>query len=364
MYQNKLNIINRPDRTKEQPRDPNKFWLDKNENTDQILNRKLKSLLKKISSKYIYSYPDIGNLYLLLSKYLRVNYKNLLLTHGSDGAIKTVFESFIEPGDHVIISNPTFAMYQAYGELYRAKIIYANYKIKKKKIFLDPNEIIFLLKKYKPKLLCIANPDSPSGQIIPELKLKKIINFCKKINTKVLMDEAYYLFYNKSLLKHIFKFHNLIICRSLGKAWGLAGLRIGFLVSNSKIITYLNSSKPMYEINNIAVYLFSEMLKKKNIKLVQESARRLLDAKKYFLNEIRKLNIFEFLDTKANFVHINFGPYREKIVNNLSKIAYIRDKQDFKYLKNYTRITLTNKNNFLKILKLIKKTIKFNGQTN
>ena len=84
--------IKRPDWTKQFVRDKSKVWADKNENSDQFIGALNLSYIKKIDKNHIFAYPDLGDLYFLLSRNLKINYKNILITNGADGAIKLVFE--------------------------------------------------------------------------------------------------------------------------------------------------------------------------------------------------------------------------------------------------------------------------------
>ena len=88
----------------------------------------------------------------------------MLLTHGSDAAIRSVFEAFIINGDSVLITKPTFAMYEVYSKIYEANNLLINYLPSEEGPILKLETIITYLK-HKPKLFCLPNPDSPTGHI-------------------------------------------------------------------------------------------------------------------------------------------------------------------------------------------------------
>ena len=224
-----------------QQRVTSKIWLDKNENNDDYLKKRYLSIFKKIQFADISAYPDLTETYKKVSSFLNLNPKQIYLTAGSDLAIKSTFEAFVSSKDKVLITNPSYAMYEIYCKLFNAKIISVDYTFNNKKPYLDINKIIFAIKDQKPKLICIPNPDSPTGQIINKKNLEKIINVSKKNKGLVLIDEAYYLFYKKSLVSSIKKYSNVIITRSASKAMAIAGLRVGILISNPSLIWSLNS---------------------------------------------------------------------------------------------------------------------------
>ena len=132
----------------------------------------------------------------------------------------------------------------------------------------------------------------------------------------------------------------------------MSGMRVGYLISSKEIISTINEKRPLYEINNIAANLFYNSLK--NHKQMYKSVQRLQKGKKFFLKNIKKLG-FKTFDSFANFIHVDFGEDRKKILNGLRKIIYCREYENHKSIKNFTRITLTTVRNFKLILSTIKK---------
>ena len=102
----------------------------------------------------------------MLSEYLKVKPDNILLTYGSDGAIKIVYDAFLKSGDKVLRLNPTFAMYSVYPQMYNCKDIKLEYKNKNDEPYIDVKKLIKLIKKYKPKILSLANPDSQQDKLL------------------------------------------------------------------------------------------------------------------------------------------------------------------------------------------------------
>jgi histidinol-phosphate aminotransferase len=333
-------------------RNINKMWLDKNENTDKNLSVFIKNILVNLKSYTLNSYPELSKLYLRLAKFIKVSPKNILLTQGSDGGIKSVFETFVNPKDYIIRTEPTFAMYSIYSKIYKTKEILINYR---KDFSLDVNLIIKNLKLKKPKLLCLPNPDSPTGQVISEDKINLILRVALKNKTFVLLDEAYFEYYKKTNILKINKYPNLIVVRTTAKAYGLSGLRVGYLVANNNIITKLHQTKPMYEINYLGAEIFYNLLSKKNNNFIKKIVNNHLAAKKYFVNEIKKMK-YKVTKTFSNFIIVDFDLDTSKILLKIRKICY------FKYynngiLKGKVRFSLTDIQNFKKIIKTIKKAL-------
>ena len=134
-------------------------------------------------------------------------------------------------------------------------------------------------------MIILANPNSPTGTVINKKKILDITKKAQKYNIPVIIDEAYYGFYNYSFIKEINKYKNLIILRTFSKSYGLAGLRAGYLISNKSIIKELFKFKPMYEINSIACKVLEIFLKHKDLE--KSFIKRGVGWKKLFSKRIR-----------------------------------------------------------------------------
>ena len=345
--------VKRPDIFKEIKRDPKKLWLDKNENIDENLLTFVKKnthLTKEILS----SYPNLSSTYKKIANFYNVNKYSLLLAHGSDGGIQNIFQALIKKNNHVVLSSPTFAMYNVYAQAFDAKISYIKYFVNEKGILsLDIDNLLKLLKK-KPKLFCLPNPDSPTGSSLNDRLLDKIFKICEKNGCYILVDEAYHLFYRSSQIKKINTYKKLIVVKSFSKAFGLAGLRAGCIIANIETINFLKSFKQMYEINHFCSAVLDNIFTKKGINIIKRSISEKKEGKRVFVNFLKKNN-FNFFESEGNFIHVNFGINKKKIINELKKICYFRENDVLLPKKGYSRFTLTNIKNFKKIIKAINK---------
>ena len=113
--------LNRPDWKISQKRLPNKLWLDKNELFLNSHINEFKKILKKIRTFNLSSYPDLSNLYKQLGNYTKAKMDQLILTNGSDGGIRMVFDLLTNQKDKILILNPTFAMYEIYCKIYKLR---------------------------------------------------------------------------------------------------------------------------------------------------------------------------------------------------------------------------------------------------
>lgn len=341
----------RPDWTKGVPRDTRLLWLDKNENTDPILAGITSRVLSDIDPSTIFTYPECTPLYNKLSNDLGVPANCLLLTHGSDGGIRSVYEAFINPGDVVVHTVPTFAMYAVYSQMYDANVFKLEYRDSENGPLLSLTEFIEAIKRVRPKLVCLPNPDSPTGTVFAPEELREIIEACGSVGALILIDEAYYPFYSETCLPWIEEYHHLAVTRTFAKAWGLAGLRIGYVAACPEMIQLLHKVRPMYEVNTIAVAVVEKMLDYKDE--VLKSVERLNAAKSEFLETMRGLGLRTF-NSEGNFMHVAFGKYASEVHSSLKNMVLYR--QDFSQpcLKGYSRFTSTTKECFKPVIERIK----------
>ncbi len=322
--------------------------LDKNEKIDNFSKNLVNILKNQISSNLLASYPEVSDLMNLISKNLKMNPKNFLLTAGIDGALKIIIEGFTREKDKVVILEPTFAMTKIYCEIANLNILKVDYD---KNLKLNIDKLIHYINQ-KPKLVILSNPNSPTGTVIDDKYVSKIMKITKNKNIPLIIDEAYYEFYGKSLINNLRSNKNLFILRTFSKALGIAGARVGYIVSSKKNISYLSKFKPMYEVNSIGIVIAKLIIKNKNI--VNEYVKKTLLAKKKILNYLRQ-NRIDFKKTETNFILIDKKKIKKNIFNICKKNnILISDKIFF---KKYLRITVGPINQMKTFLNIFKRNI-------
>ena len=231
--------------------------LDKNERVIAFEKKFLKFLKSKIDTFNLSAYPSTDKIKKLIAKKIKVNEKMIYMSAGSDVSLKTCFELFTNKNDQVIIIEPTFGMVNVYSNLYGLKAIKIGYN---KNLILNYKKLFKSISN-RISLIVLANPNSPTGTIIPEKTMLKILNKTKNKNIPLVIDEAYEGFYSKSYVKYIKNYKNLIITRTFSKSFGLAGLRAGYAVTNYDYSSLLNKYRPMYEINSLSCLAIEFCLK-------------------------------------------------------------------------------------------------------
>ncbi len=341
----------RPNWTLNNSRDPNLIWLDKNENNDPHYIDFTKSLLSEMSAESLYTYPETYSLYKKIAKYTEAPIESILITQGSDGVIRSVFETFINEGDVVLHTSPTFAMYSVYCKIFGVKSYTLNYGKSSEGPHLCFDDILKAITELKPKLFCLPNPDSPTGTAYSFEQIEKIVSLSSRQNTIVLIDEAYYEFYGNSASSLIYKYKNLIVARTFAKAWGLAGLRIGYSLACPELTDFLHKIKPMYEVGNFSVTFTNRILDFQSE--MDKSVNRLLEGKKIFKSTMEEFG-FRVLNNHGNFQHVDFGEKKTSIHKNLSTLVLYRKDFSDECLSGFSRFSIATKEIFSKVIFRIK----------
>jgi len=346
--------LTRPNWTNQKHRSLDKLWLDKNECSDPEMNKIVEQSIKKIPSSSVFSYPDLDVLYGKIANFSDVLPDNILLTAGSDGAIRACFESCIQPGDVVILSRPTFAMYEVYSKIYGAKVVWLDYEKSSKGPKLDVYKVVNTIRKVRPKMVCLPNPDSPTGTVFSLEDMRKIINATQATETLMLVDEAYFPLYPKTVVPFINEYKNLVVARSFSKAWGAAGLRVGYAIANKELITLLHKQRPMYEIGNVSAKTIESLLDYEHE--MRLSVDRINAGKRYFQDSMKEIGLHSY-ESYGNFVHVKFGKYSEDVHKSLENKVYYRKDFNEPCLKSYSRFSSTTIDIFKPIIKCINEVV-------
>ncbi len=275
----------------------NSLRLDKNERLMPFPAKAWTEFQASIRPEDLSSYMDLEPTYARLAEILNVSRESLLITHGSDLAIKTVIESTIAHEDEVVLTVPGFAMYDVYtrlqGGIIRSVPVRDTWAA-------DVGAIISQLSQ-RTKLVVVENPNGFLGTSIIGTELATLAQSAADVNSLLVIDEAYAgmsdmtadsVLLNKS-------YQNVVIIKTFSKLQGLAGLRFGYLYGRPEVIDALSAVRPMHEISSLtsraAIWVMNHP------EMQEDYVAELRISKKYLINEAYKLG-FTVRNTDANFV--------------------------------------------------------------
>ncbi len=279
-------------------------------------------------------HPETGVFYEKLAKRIGLPPEQILVTAGSDAAIRSAYEVFVSPGDEVVVLNPTFAMYEVYVNVFAARLVAVDYDSELK---LSVERLLSAISS-NTKLVAIANANSPTGTAFSREELKTIIAHASSRGAAVLIDEAYYPFHRETTLDLVLEADNLIVTRTMSKAAGIAGMRVGFAASSREIAPALFAVKPMYEITTISALLGEYILD--HYERIDAYAAEVREGRQWLAEFFRKMG-FHVPESHANFIHVDFGPRKESIIAALGKNNVLfKESFDHPALSRYCRFTV------------------------
>jgi histidinol-phosphate aminotransferase len=209
----------------------------------------------------------------------------------------------------------------------------------------------------KTKLIFIANPNNPTGTYVNKYEFKKFLNELPD-NVLLVMDEAYDTFIDVDDFPESLSYigdKNVIVMRTFSKAYGLAGVRIGYAVANPVLISFMEKARQPFNVNMLAQVAAIAALSDKEF--LRQTRELVLSGKKYLYEEFKKLGL-SYVLSEANFILIDVAQDGVGVFKEMLKCGVIvRDMQQYG-LKNYIRVTVgTAKENktFIKALKEVLK---------
>lgn len=326
--------------------------LDRHEKVDNWSKNIYHNIISK-SKNYIFStHPDLSSLYKTLSKFLKISEKNFIVTSGIDGATKQIFETFIKPKDHVIYLNPTWQMYEVYSSAFKAKSLKLD--IDKKNFKINFKQLSSYMLK-KPKVFFLSFPNSPIEVSISNKEIQNLINLCNKYNCLLVFDEAYHGFGSLSQINKYKKNKNIIINRSFSKSFGLTSIRLGYLISNIKIISRIQTKRLAYETNIFSSITAQHFIK--NYKIVKDYNNEIIKSREWLKNVLNDKNIeCHAINSMQLLIRLD----RQKIKNIVSKLNKLKIYVKGPLLKPFDDtfvVSIGKKNTMLKFYKSLLRVI-------
>lgn len=296
--------------------------LDSNEIYLEMDEKILMNMKSCLTSTPLHRYPtnDMKTIKELYADYAGTESKNIIVGNGSDEVIDLVISKVIKPGKKALSLGPDFVMYDFYVSRFGGEL--KTYDIGNSMNF-NVDEFIALGKEENADLIIFSNPNNPTGIGVDLESIIKILETFK--DKTVLVDEAYYEFYGKTMIPYINKYKNLIVTRTLSKAWGLASLRVGFLISHEENVNELINYKIPYTISSFSQNLASIVLRYpqnvlKNANLIMEQREELYkNLKEIEKNAAMKI---QFYPSKGNYI---FGrtPHKEALIKGLENVGIV-----------------------------------------
>lgn len=269
--------------------------LDSNENfvINKQLQQELIDLAKKNSDVREYPLGKAEKLIDSLSRYLQIPTSMIGIGNGSDQILDLFLSNFASKKTKILTSNPTFGFFEERCKLYSIPTIKVPFSKNMTLSFDD-----FASGAKNADILYLDSPNNPTGF---QFKKEEILELIKKFQGVVIVDEAYGEFSDYSVASFTKKFDNLIVVRTFSKTFGLAGLRLGYVVANKKFIdVFSRVLQYPYPLNTLAIE--AGILALQRTKQIQDAIKTIKEERARIIKKLRESGAFDVFDSKANFV--------------------------------------------------------------
>jgi len=309
-----------------------KLRLDFNENTVGCAPGVVRALRRALNPDWLSRYPEYEEGRAVLAEYFGVSKDEMLISNGVDDAIKLICDTFVDPGDKLVVPAPTFPIYQFFQNVAGGRTALVRYD---ENLRLPVERILDAINS-RTRWVALANPNNPTGTMIPKGDLRAILEAAPR--TLVLVDEAYFDFSGSTVLSWINKFPNLAVSRTFSKAFGLAGLRIGFLFANRELLGLLRRAHAVFAVNSLAVACALEAIQHEDY--VRRYAKMVQTNRALLCRRLDRIGV-TYAPSAANFVFIRVGSKAPEIARRLrEQDILVRDWSYDPHLKGYLRITI------------------------
>jgi histidinol-phosphate aminotransferase len=326
--------------------------LGSNENPLGVSEKAAEAVKKNVNTIYQYPESNQEDLKEKIADYAGVKASNIII--GGDGAdeiLDILGKTLIEPGDEFIVHIPSYMYYEFTLKIHGGIPVYAKWDVDENK--LDVQSVLDAISP-KTRIIFLCTPNNPTGGLIDKKDIKKVL---ENKDILVVVDEAYFEFSEVDNVDLLSDYNNLLILRTFSKVFGLAGMRIGYAISNHELIDYMHRVKPVFSLTKLSyVAALATLDDKEYIKTSTEIG---IESREYLYKNMLKFDKIRVYPSKANYILVDIretGITSEKFSKELLKRGVIvRDCKSFKGLDEYyIRVsvgTLKEDSKFIEILK-------------
>jgi histidinol-phosphate aminotransferase len=306
--------------------------MNQNENPYDIPDSLKEVVLREMRYRNWSRYPEYNpwELREKIARRLTLNAEQVILGNGSNSLIYAAVTALVSAGDPIVLSPPSFSLFEMVANIFQAKTV----SIPLNTDFSYDEEAL-LKAVASTKLSIFSSPSNPTGQTMDLRILEKIL---KRTPGLVLWDEAYGEFCEKTAVPLLSQYPNLLILRTFSKAFGLAGLRIGYLMGHPSLVKQIQKVNVPYNVNLFSLLVASRLLDipqwvEIHVKKIIQERGRLFKS----MSEIPGIKPFS---SKTNFIlfRVDNGLAVYQKLRELG--IFVRDMGGYTELKNYLRVTV------------------------
>jgi histidinol-phosphate aminotransferase len=305
--------------------------LDFNENTVACSPRVLEAL-GRLSAGHLTKYPERAPVEARVAEVLNVKPAQVLLTNGVDEAIHVLCQTYLDPAAEILMPVPTYSMYEVYASATGAAIV----TVTGTERFSFPAEQVLAGITPRTRIIAIANPNSPTGSVVPRAEIVRILEAAPQ--SIVLVDEAYFHFFGETVIDLLGQYANLVVARTFSKAYGLAGLRLGALIAGEEVMQWLRRVISPYSVNALALACLPAALDDRAY--LDWYVAEVKQARAAFSTALLRSGVRSW-PSEANFILVEIGPAHRAFVEAMhARGVLVRDRSADPGCDGCVRITV------------------------
>jgi histidinol-phosphate aminotransferase len=270
--------------------------LGSNENALGPSPRAVEAIKRHLGEISVYPAPKYLELKSAIARYVGGSVERIVVGNGSDDVLSTLVRCLLTPGDEAIIPVPTYSYYEVIVEGRHGACIYVP---RGEDFSIDVQRITSAITD-KTKLIFVCAPNNPTGNAIEKAMLRRLLDSTSAI---ILLDEAYVEFASESHIEFVNEFENLVVFRTFSKAFGLAGLRLGYAVLNEELGRCYGKLMLSFSVNQLAVTGGIAALSDRGF---LERTHSMVAQGREFLRKNIPLKTFP---SEGNFIFVDTSPY-------------------------------------------------------
>ncbi len=248
--------------------------LDRNEKVSDFPDEVIADIFRQFKNYSLSASPESTFLYEKIAAALNIKKNKIYLTCGITEGIRVLYETVTDPGDNIIVLDPTYPMYMIYAKFFQLDYRRFSYG----KNHLPDIQTLYKNLDARTKFVIIPNPNLPVESVFTVNEIREILDRCRDKGIFVVIDEAYHFWGAPTVIDLVDEYDNLIVFRTFSKAYGLAGIRLGFMVSQQENIEYFSKTRSLVESNTLSMtiagyFLDHPELRDAHVKEVKEGAQ-------------------------------------------------------------------------------------------
>ncbi len=296
MYYLNKNIENL-DRIFDQHKRRGYLRLDLNENPTGLSQEFINKVLSDVDAEFLSQYPETLEFTETLAKYLNTDIEHINLVNGSSEGIRNIIEAYTSVGGKILGVTPSYAMFEVYSKMYGRNFVPVKYN---NDLTIDVNDILDKMTK-DIELVIIVNPNNPVGNALSNEEMEKIISKAKENEITILIDEAYYYFYDNTFIKYALENEHIFLTRTFSKLFSLAGCRLGYVVGWPEGIKMIQKLCTPHNVNAFSMKFAKAIIEEPN--MIENLINKHKEGREYLVNYLKENN-YEYSALNGNFMFI------------------------------------------------------------